>query len=221
MIRVVIADDQALVRGGFRSILGSSGDIEVVGEAGDGAEAVQLCRSRQPDVVLMDIRMPVLDGLAATRQVVAQGPTRVLVLTTFDADEYVYEALKAGASGFILKDSPAEELPEAVRTVAAGQALLAPSVTRRLVEHYVQGPAPGAAPPAVVGTLTERETAILRAMAAGWSNAEIAAQLYLGESTVKTHVTHVLAKLGLRDRLQAVVYAYENGIVRAGENTGR
>jgi DNA-binding NarL/FixJ family response regulator len=218
---VVIADDQALVRGGFRSILGSAADIEVIGEAGDGAEAVRLCRVGRPDVVLMDIRMPVLDGLAATREVVAQGPARVLVLTTFDADEYVYAALKAGASGFILKDSPAEELPEAVRTIAAGQALLAPTVTRRLVEHYVQGPPPGTRPPAAVATLTERETAILRAMAAGWSNAEIAARLFLGESTVKTHVTHVLAKLGVRDRLQAVVYAYENGIVRPGENGGR
>jgi DNA-binding NarL/FixJ family response regulator len=221
VIRVVIADDQALVRGGFRSILNGQPDLEVVGEAGDGAEAVRLCRSLGPDVVLMDIRMPVLDGLAATRQVVAAGPTRVLVLTTFDVDEYVYAALQAGASGFILKDGPAEGLPEAVRTVAAGQALLAPTVTRRLIEHYVQGPAPGSPQPAAVAALTERETAILRLMATGASNAEIAADLYLGESTVKTHVTHVLAKLGVRDRLQAVVYAYEHGVVRAGENSGR
>jgi DNA-binding NarL/FixJ family response regulator len=221
VIRVVIADDQGLVRGGFRSILNGQPGIDVVGEAGDGAEAVRLCRSLRPDVVLMDIRMPVLDGLAATRQVVEAGPTRVLVLTTFDVDEYVYAALQAGASGFILKDGPAEGLPEAVRTVAAGQSLLAPAVTRRLIEHYVQGPAPGTPLPAAVASLTERETAILRAMATGASNAEIAAQMYLGESTVKTHVTHVLAKLGVRDRLQAVVYAYENGVVRAGENTGR
>jgi DNA-binding NarL/FixJ family response regulator len=221
VIRVVIADDQALVRGGFRSILNGQPDLEVVGEAGDGAVAVRLCRSLGPDVVLMDIRMPVLDGLAATRQVVAAGPTRVLVLTTFDVDEYVYAALQAGASGFILKDGPAEGLPEAVRTVAAGQALLAPTVTRRLIEHYVQGPAPGSPQPAAVAALTERETAILRLMATGASNAEIAADLYLGESTVKTHVTHVLAKLGVRDRLQAVVYAYEHGVVRAGENSGR
>jgi DNA-binding NarL/FixJ family response regulator len=221
VIRVVIADDQALVRGGFRSILNGQPDLEVVGEAGDGAEAVRLCRSLGPDVVLMDIRMPVLDGLAATRQVVAAGPTRVLVLTTFDVDEYVYAALQAGASGFILKDGPAEGLPEAVRTVAAGQALLAPTVTRRLIEHYVQGPAPGSPQPAAVAALTERETAILRLMATGASNAEIAADLYLGESTVKTHVTHVLAKLGVRDRLQAVVYAYEHGVVRAGESSGR
>jgi DNA-binding NarL/FixJ family response regulator len=213
----VIADDQGLVRGGFRSILGGQPDIDVVGEAGDGAEAVRLCRSLRPDVVLMDIRMPVLDGLAATRQVVDAVPTRVLVLTTFDVDEYVYAALTAGASGFILKDGPAEGLAEAVRTIASGHALLAPTVTRRLIQSYVRGPGPDSPPPPAVGTLTERETAILRAMAAGLSNAEIAAQLYLGESTVKTHVTHVLAKLGVRDRLQAVVYAYENGIVRAGE----
>jgi DNA-binding NarL/FixJ family response regulator len=222
VIRVVIADDQGLVRGGFRSIMNGSPDIEVVGEAGDGAEAVRLCRSLQPDVVLMDIRMPVLDGLAATRALVEQGcPARVLVLTTFDVDEYVYAALKAGASGFILKDGPAEGLPEAVRTVAAGQSLLAPTVTRRLIEHYVHGPTPGAPPPAAVSSLTDRETGILRAMASGASNAEIAAELYLGESTVKTHVTHVLAKLGVRDRLQAVVYAYEHGVVRAGESSGR
>jgi DNA-binding NarL/FixJ family response regulator len=221
VIRVVIADDQGLVRGGFRSILNGQPDIDVVGEAGDGAEAVRLCRSLQPDVVLMDIRMPVLDGLAATRQVVEGGTTRVLVLTTFDVDEYVYAAFRAGASGFILKDGPAESLPEAVRTIAAGQSLVAPQVTRRLIEHYVRGPAPGTPLPAAVSALTERETAILRAMATGASNAEIAAQLYLGESTVKTHVTHVLAKLGVRDRLQAVVYAYENGVVRAGENSGR
>jgi DNA-binding NarL/FixJ family response regulator len=221
MIGVVIADDQALVRAGLRSILSSAPDIDVIGEAGDGAEAVRLCRTARPDVVLMDIRMPVLDGLAATRRIIASEPCKVLILTTFDVDEYVYAALRAGASGFILKDSPAEELPQAVRTVAAGQALLAPSVTRRLVEHYVQGPAPGTPPPAAVGSLTEREMAILRAMAGGWSNAEIAARLYLGESTVKTHVTHVLAKLGVRDRLQAVVYAYEHGVVQAGNSSSR
>jgi DNA-binding NarL/FixJ family response regulator len=216
MIRVVIADDQALVRGGFRSILSTQPDINVVGEAADGARAVELCRQIQPDVVLMDIRMPILDGIAATRAVVQSGDARVLILTTFDIDEYVYAALKAGASGFILKDGPAEGLPEAVRTVAAGQALLAPSVTRRVVQEYVRGPASGAPLPAAVLALTERESAVLRAMAMGLSNAEIGHQLYLAEATVKTHVTHVLAKLGLRDRLQAVVYAYESGLVRPG-----
>jgi DNA-binding NarL/FixJ family response regulator len=216
MIRVVIADDQALVRGGFRSILSTQADMEVVGEAADGTQAVELCRSIQPDVVLMDIRMPVLDGIAATRAVVQSGYARVLILTTFDIDQYVYAALKAGASGFILKDGPAEGLPEAVRTVAAGQALLAPSVTRRVVEEYVRGPALGAPLPQVILSLTERESAVLKAMATGLSNAEIGQQLFLAEATVKTHVTHVLAKLGLRDRLQAVVYAYESGLVRPG-----
>jgi DNA-binding NarL/FixJ family response regulator len=216
MIRVVIADDQALVRGGFRSILSTQADIEVVGEAADGTQAVELCRSIQPDVVLMDIRMPVLDGIAATRAVVESGYARVLILTTFDIDQYVYAALKAGASGFILKDGPAEGLPEAVRTVAAGQALLAPSVTRRVVEEYVRGPALGAPLPQAILALTERESAVLKAMAMGLSNAEIGQRLFLAEATVKTHVTHVLAKLGLRDRLQAVVYAYESGLVRPG-----
>ena len=219
MIRVVIADDQALVRGGFRSILSTQADIEVVGEAADGTQAVEMCRTIQPDVVLMDIRMPVLDGIAATRAVVQSGYARVLILTTFDIDRYVYAALKAGASGFILKDGPAEGLPEAVRTVAAGQALLAPSVTRRVVEEYVRGPALGAPLPQAILALTERESAVLKAMAMamGLSNAEIGQRLFLAEATVKTHVTHVLAKLGLRDRLQAVVYAYESGLVRPGE----
>jgi DNA-binding NarL/FixJ family response regulator len=218
MIRVVIADDQALVRGGFRSILSTQADIEVVGEAADGTQAVEMCRTIQPDVVLMDIRMPVLDGIAATRAVVQSGYARVLILTTFDIDRYVYAALKAGASGFILKDGPAEGLPEAVRTVAAGQALLAPSVTRRVVEEYVRGPALGAPLPQAILALTERESAVLKAMAMamGLSNAEIGQRLFLAEATVKTHVTHVLAKLGLRDRLQAVVYAYESGLVRPG-----
>ena len=164
----------------------------------------------------MDIRMPVLDGIAATRAMAGDGCTRVLILTTFDLDEYVYAALKAGASGFILKDCPAEELPAAVRTVAAGHALLAPSVTRRVIQEYVRVPAPGAPLPPAAQALTERESAVLKAMAAGLSNAEIGRQLYLAEATVKTHVTHVLAKLGLRDRLQAVVYAYESGLVRPG-----
>ena len=214
MIRVVIADDQALVRGGFASILGTQQDIEVAGEAADGARAVELCRRLRPDVVLMDIRMPVLDGIAATEQVVKSGYARVLILTTFELDEYIYSALKAGASGFILKDGPAEGLPEAVRTVADGQALLAPSVTRRVVEEYVRAPAPGAPLPDAVLALTERETDVLKAMVTGMSNAEIGQRLYLAEATVKTHVTHLLVKLGLRDRLQAVVYAYESGLVR-------
>ena len=214
MIRVIIADDQALVRGGFRSILSTQADIEVVGEAADGNRAVELCRQIQPDVVLMDIRMPVLDGIAATRAVVQAGSARVLILTTFDLDEYVYAALKAGASGFILKDGPAEGLPEAVRIVAAGQALLAPSVTRKVVEEYVRSPAPGSPLPEAVLALTERESAVLKAMAMGLSNAETGHQLFLAEATVKTHVTHVLAKLGLRDRVQIVVFAYETGLVR-------
>jgi DNA-binding NarL/FixJ family response regulator len=216
MIRVLIADDQALVRGGFASILSTQDDIEVAGEAADGARAVELCRRLQPDVVLMDIRMPVLDGIAATRAVTGHGYSRVLILTTFDLDEYVYSALKAGASGFLLKDSPAEELPAAVRTVAAGQALLAPSVTRKVIEEYVRIPAPGASLPDAVQALTDRERAVLKAMGAGLSNAEIGRRLYLAEATVKTHVTHVLAKLGLRDRLQAAVYAYECGLIRPG-----
>ena len=222
MIRVIIADDQGLVRGGFASILSTQDDIEVVGEAADGARAVDLCRRLQPDVVLMDIRMPLLDGIAATRAVVEGGCARVLILTTFDLDEYVYAGLKAGASGFILKDSPAEELPAAVRTVAAGHALLAPSVTQRVIEEYVRIPAPGAPLPDAVLALTERESAVLKALALGLSNAEIGRQLCLAEATVKTHVTHVLAKLGLRDRLQAVVYAYESGLVRpSGQFTRR
>ena len=222
MIRVIIADDQGLVRGGFASILSTQDDIEVVGEAADGARAVDLCRRLQPDVVLMDIRMPLLDGIAATRAVVEGGGARVFILTTFDLDEYVYAGLKAGASGFILKDSPAEELPAAVRTVAAGHALLAPSVTQRVIEEYVRIPAPGAPLPDAVLALTERESAVLKALALGLSNAEIGRQLCLAEATVKTHVTHVLAKLGLRDRLQAVVYAYESGLVRpSGQFTRR
>ena len=214
MIRVIIADDQALVRGGFASILSTQDDIQVVGEAADGARAADLCRGLQPDVVLMDIRMPVLDGIAATRAVAECGYARVLILTTFGLDEYVYSALKAGASGFILKDSPAEELPAAVRIVAAGHSLLAPSVTQRVIEEYVRVPALGAPLSDAILGLTERESAVLKAMATGLSNAEIGRQLFLAEATVKTHVTHVLAKLGLRDRLQAVVYAYESGLVR-------
>ena len=217
MIRVLIADDQALVRGGFRMILEAQKDIEVVGEANDGLEAVAQAKELQPDVVLMDIRMPELDGLEATRRLLAgDGAMRVLMLTTFDLDEYVYEAMKAGASGFLLKDVPPERLAEAVRVVAAGESLLAPVITQRLIEEYVRRPPPGSGPPAELSELTEREFEVLKLMARGLSNAELAGQLFLSEATVKTHVTHVLAKLKLRDRVQAVVLAYESGLVYPG-----
>jgi DNA-binding NarL/FixJ family response regulator len=216
MIRIAIADDQALVRGGFRMILTAQPDFDVVGEAADGQAAVDLCRGTTPDIVLMDIRMPVLDGLEATRRVVIGSPsTRVLMLTTFGEDDFVWQAMNAGASGFLLKDVPPEDLVGAIRTVHRGDALLAPSITRRLIEEFVSGPQPGAAPQSVEA-LTEREREVLRLIAAGLTNAEIAKRLILGETTVKTHVTRVLAKLGLRDRVQAVVFAYETGVVRPG-----
>ena len=216
MISVVVADDQALVRAGFRSILDRQPDIEVVGEAGDGAEAVDVVRRVAPDVVCMDIRMPTVDGIEATRRVVSQSSARVLILTTFDLDRYVYDALVAGAGGFLLKDAPPERLVEAVRTVAAGESLLAPAVMRRLIEAYTAAPPPETGLPPALAPLTEREVDVLREIAAGHSNAEIAAQLYLSEATVKTHVTRILTKLGLRDRVQAVVTAYELGLVRPG-----
>jgi len=217
MIRVALADDQELVRTGFRMILESEGDITVVGEAEDGAQAFEIVRRERPDVVLMDVRMPVLDGIAATARIVAAGlPTRVLVLTTFDLDEVVFEALRAGAAGFLLKTGPADDLVRAVRVVASGESLLSPSVTRRLVEEFARRPS--GAPPAAVSELTPRELDVLKLLARGLSNAEIATELFVEASTVKSHVASILAKLGLRDRVQAVVAAYESGLVVAGSS---
>jgi DNA-binding NarL/FixJ family response regulator len=218
-IRVLIADDQALVRGGFRRILDVEPDIEVVAEAGDGAEVLELAARHRLDVALMDIRMPRLDGIEATRRLLAEPrkpPTRILVLTTFDLDDYVYEALRAGASGFLLKDVPPEQLAPAVRVVAAGEALLAPSITGRLIEEFARRPVPGRQASTSLRALTPRELDVLRLLARGMSNAEIAEQLIVGEATVKTHVAHVLAKLDLRDRIHAVVFAYESGLVEPG-----
>jgi DNA-binding NarL/FixJ family response regulator len=213
-VKVLIADDQALVRTGFRKILESEPDLEVVGEAGDGGEAVEGALLLRPDVVLMDIRMPRLDGLEATRRLA--GKTRVLVLTTFDLNEYVYEALRAGASGFLLKDAPADQLVTAIRVVAAGEALLAPSITRRLIEEFARRP-PSNARPAELEALSPRELDVLRLVGRGLSNAEIASELYVGDATVKTHVSRILQKLDLRDRVQAVVLAYESGLLQPGE----
>ena len=215
-IRVLIADDQALMRTGFRMILDAQDDIEVVGEAIDGADAIRRFEALSPDVVVMDVRMPTMDGIEATRRLSAlERPARVLILTTFDLDDYVYEALRAGASGFLLKDRPPEELVAAVRVIAAGEALLAPSVTRRLIEEFARR-AP-AASRAELDELTEREREVLVLMARGLSNAEIARTLFVAETTVKTHVGRVLHKLGLRDRAQAVVLAYESGLVQPGD----
>jgi DNA-binding NarL/FixJ family response regulator len=213
-VRVLIADDQALVRGGFRMILDAKEDIEVVGEAEDGAEAIALVESARPDVVLMDVRMPNLDGIEATRRIVAGGSAaRIVILTTYDVDEYVLAALRAGASGFLLKDVKPAELVDAIRVVAAGDALLAPSVTRRLLDRFTAA-IPDDAPLPDLGELTEREVEILRFVALALSNAEIAKRLHLTEATVKSHVSSVLRKLGLRDRVQAVVLAYDVGLVR-------
>lgn len=214
-VRVVVADDQALVRGGFTMILSAEPDIDVVGEAADGQQAITVCRGTTPDVVLMDVRMPVMDGIEATRQLGAQTRTKVLMLTTFDMDEYVYDAIRAGASGFLLKDVRPAELAHAVRTIAAGDTLLAPTITKRLVAEFVRRPPPGRRPERL-DRLTCREAEVLQLIAAGMSNAEIAARLVLSETTVKTHVTRILTKLGLRDRVQAVVLAYECGLVRPG-----
>jgi DNA-binding NarL/FixJ family response regulator len=220
MIRLVIADDQALVRDGFCSILGREPDMEVVAEAADGAQAVAAVTRTRPDVALLDVRMPVMDGLQAGRRILAApSAPRVLMLTTFDADEYVYEALRSGASGFLLKDIRSGQLVEAVRTVAAGQALLSPSITRKLIERFIlAGPAAQEAP-RELGELTPREREVLLLIAEGLSNAEIAARLYLSEATVKTHVNRLLAKLRLRDRVQAVVLAYETGLIKPGSRT--
>jgi DNA-binding NarL/FixJ family response regulator len=222
MIRVLIADDQALLRGGFRMILEAQKDIEVVGEADDGVQAVELAGRLRPDVVLMDIRMPRLDGIQATRRVVqvAGGATRVLILTTFDLDEYVYEAMRAGASGFLLKTVRPRQLAAAVRDIAAGDALLAPDITRRLIEQFVRRPPPGTDVPAAMAALTQREVEVLKLVARGLSNAEIAGELVVSETTIRTHVARVLAKLGLRDRVQAVVVAYESGLVQPGTAPG-
>jgi DNA-binding NarL/FixJ family response regulator len=218
VIRVLVADDQAMVRAGFAALLSAQQDLEVVGQAENGAEAVALAAATQPDVVLMDVRMPVLDGIAATRQVLARTPaTRVLVLTTFDVDDYVLDAIRAGASGFLLKDAPPDDLVAAVRIVARGDALLAPSVTRRLIERLAVAPALAPVSPSALPELTQREREVLVEVAKGRSNQEIAAVLVIAEQTVKTHVSRVLGKLGLRDRAQAVVAAYESGLVVAGD----
>jgi DNA-binding NarL/FixJ family response regulator len=217
-VRVLIVDDQALVRAGFKMILDAEPQIDVIGEAADGREGLEAARSLRPDVVLMDIRMPELDGLEATRRLTENGDApRVLILTTFDLDEYVYEALRAGASGFLLKDTPPEQLVQAIHVVAEGEALLAPSITKRLIEEFVRtgGNLPVEPPPGVKD-LTSRELEVLRLIARGMSNAEIAKELFVSETTVKTHVARVLMKLGLRDRVQAVVLAYESGLVQPG-----
>lgn len=217
MIKVLLADDQPLVRTGFRMILEAEPDIEVTGEAGDGADAVRQCRRLAPDLVVMDIRMPIQDGIAATAQIAADDLARVLVLTTFQLDEYVIAALRAGASGFLLKDVDATKLVEAIRVIAGGNAIVDPAVTRRLLDHFTRLPAfrePSAAPPQLAD-LTARETEVLKLVARGLSNAEIAAELVVTETTVKTHVHHLLTKLGARDRVQLVIFAYDAGMARA------
>ena len=218
-IRVAVVDDQALVRGGFAMVLRIHADIEVVAEAGTGLEAIEVARQHRPDVILMDIRMPDMDGLEATSRILAEADwgVRVLILTTFDPDEYVYRALRAGASGFVLKDIPPEELPTAVRTVADGGALLAPSITRRLIGQFAKRLAVDTATSGRLERLTDREREVLAAIARGSSNAEISDELFIGAATVKSHVSSILTKLGLRDRAQMVVFAYESGLVEAGE----
>ena len=221
-IRILIADDQSLVRTGFRMILDAEPDLDVVGEAVDGREAVDKAKAAKPDVILMDIRMPELDGIEATRRLLAQAgdhPVRVLMLTTFDLNEYVYEALRAGASGFLLKDVPPEQLAAGIRIVAQGEALLAPSITKRLIQEFAEVAPAMPEPPAGLDELTARELEVFRLVARGLSNAEIAAELVVSETTVKTHVARLLMKLGLRDRVQAVVLAYESGIAIPGRGS--
>jgi len=218
MTTVLLVDDQQLVRTGFRLILDLEDDMTVVGEASDGQECLRLVAETQPDVVLMDVRMPVLDGIEATRRLSEAGSaSRVLILTTFDLDEYVYDAMRAGASGFLLKDAPREQLVSAVRVVARGEALLAPSVTKRLIEQFVRMPSPSDGVPEVMRELSTREREVLTLLVRGLSNAEIASRMILGEATVKTHVARLLAKLGVRDRMQAVILAYETGFIHPGE----
>lgn len=218
LIRVVLVDDQELVRTGFRMILNAEPDIDVVGEANDGEAAIAVVAESNPDVVLMDVRMPRMDGIESTRLIGGmESPPRIVILTTFDIDDYVYEALRAGASGFLLKDTPADDLVAGVRVVAAGDALLAPSVTRRLIEEFANRPH-AVVEPKSLESLTDREREVLTSMARGMSNIEIAEELFVGETTVKTHVSHILTKLELRDRVQAVVVAYESGLVRPGGN---
>jgi len=217
-VRVVLVDDQALIRTGFKMILETEDDIEVVGEASDGEQAISMTRSVRPDVVLMDVQMPTMDGLEATGRIVrdANIPSRIVILTTFERDDYVFEALRAGASGFLLKNAPSEELVHAVRVVAAGDALLAPSVTRKVIEGFIRRPA-HRINEVELRRLTERETEILQLLATGKSNSELAAHLFVGEGTIKTHVSNVLTKLGLRDRMQAVIFAYESGLIEPGQ----
>jgi len=219
-IRILIVDDQALIRSGLRMILEAEPGLSVIGEASDGSEALEIATRQRPDVVLMDIRMPTMDGIEATRRLnasVLDRKPRVLILTTFDLDEYVYSAIRAGASGFLLKDAPPDDLIHAIRVVARGEALLAPTVTRRLIEEFASQPQGDSAPEGM-DQLTEREVEVLRSLAAGLSNAEISDALFVSEATVKTHISHILTKLGLRDRVQAVVVAYESGLVRPGDN---
>jgi DNA-binding NarL/FixJ family response regulator len=217
-VRVLLVDDQALIRTGFKMILETEHDIEVVGEASDGEQAISLTRSVRPDVVLMDIQMPTMDGLEATGRIVrdANNSSRIVILTTFERDDYVFEALRAGASGFLLKNAPSEELVHAVRVVAAGEALLAPSVTRRVIEGFIRRPEQRGNE-IELQRLTERETEILQLLATGKSNSELASHLFVGEGTIKSHVSNVLTKLGLRDRMQAVIFAYESGLIEPGQ----
>lgn len=219
-IRVAVVDDQALVRGGFAMVLGHQDNIEVVAEAGNGLEAIEIARANRPDVILMDIRMPEMDGLEATAKIIeeADWPVRVLILTTFDPDEYVYKALRAGASGFVLKDIPPEDLVVAVRTVAQGGALFAPSVTKRLIGKFAERLATHSNITERLDRLTKREREVLETIALGLNNLEIAERLFVGEATVKTHVSSILSKLGLRDRAQVVVFAYESGLAQAGDH---